>query len=102
LLEVAGLSRPLEGDPDPAYLPEAAAAATALPHISGRLEEAVLARAAVVRLASAQLSAPQIAGLLATTERAVRRLRRLTPPPTLLEAIRVQALFRQAIDEQAR
>jgi hypothetical protein len=77
-------------------LPDAAAAALALPSLEGRGQDLIAARRTVVEIGSPQLATREIADLLELSTGAVRRLRRSRPvSPALVRAVFGQLRLRQ-------
>jgi hypothetical protein len=75
----------------PRFIPEAAAAALALPDLSAHDNQTRQARIAAVRVAvELGLQTIQIADLLHTASRTIRRYRTLLAPPLLVRAIQLQ------------
>ncbi len=81
----------------PHLLVDAAAAAVALPDLSGQGADAVAARRAAVALVDSSLPTARLAGLLEVTPRAVRRLRQRSADPRLVVAIGRQLRLRAAL-----
>lgn len=84
---------------DEATLLDAAAAALALPALSGREAETVRAHAALVQVLSPALPPGRIAAILDRDGSRVRRLRALPLPPALLRAVRLQLALRAAAEQ---
>ena len=75
-------------------LPEAAAAATALPDLDGRSTEVVAARHAAVHAVGVSAKLTSIADALSVTCRTVSRLRSEPAPPRLVRAVALQLWWR--------
>jgi len=96
LLDALGVTdlHPADGPLD--LLPDAAAAAMALPHLRGSTREVRQARRAAAEVAGDRLRRKDLARLLHTSTPALRRDRGLRPDPALVRAIRLQLGFRAA------
>ncbi len=103
LLKALGVNdlQPADGPLD--HLPDAAAAAVALPTLTNRrpTKEAHAARTAAVHVAADRLRAKDLAALLGVSTSTIRRLRATPPDPAIVEAIRLQLGLRQALSRPA-
>lgn len=85
----------LEPSFEPDLLPDAAAAAMALPDVSGRTPDAVAARVAAAHLAARHLSPGEVDRLLGIPPRTGARLRAMLPESSLIRAIGLQIDLRR-------
>ena len=99
LLSLLGVSTLDEVPQSLAALPEATAAAAALPGLRGRTAEVVLARRAAVQVATGRIRDRETAALLGVGIRSVERLRTQHPDPRLCRAIERQLALRAHVDE---
>lgn len=89
---------PVTDPQDPALLVEAAAAALALPDLSGRSEVTRDARRALIHVAGSWLSTKELAELLGVDRRTIQRLRLQPVDQRLITAIRLQLALREVAD----
>jgi hypothetical protein len=80
---------------NPLLVTAAAAGVLGLPNLSGSSRPEMQARMAAAHVVGNQLSARQLARLLRTSERTLRRIRQRKPDPRLVRAIRLQMTMRQ-------
>jgi len=93
-LGVESLDPDVEGKLD--ILPDAAAAAFALPDLIGRSAAKVAARCAAVNVARGKATLAELAALLACDVRTIKRARAVTVKPDVLRAVRRQWLWRSS------
>jgi hypothetical protein len=81
---------------------ESAAAAMALPDLSGMSRRAIMAKSAAAQVIGNRLAPKELSALLNVHERTLRRMKRNAVDPLLLRAVRLQMVLRYIKREQAK